>query len=418
MENKGEEKTEDVNSSTHGSHPQTERERGQGSTHPTPQVAVQDRNEQEEQAMFEAQLRSVVMTFQKLVENPRFANTYLNPVQHVLPPAEGEIQLTASRKGKEKVGHPEVPMVPSPRQVQAPMPRVEQESTLQVGPQVLPPPSFHPGYFGGGSVFQSMTGYTPPVQGYMPGTVFQGMQNVMPNPMYANMGLQPGFQSFQSGYGIPQHTFGMAGHETQPMATVFPGPEDVSTKIITFTSQGPWDVCILSANGAISNATLRHAGVSGGAVTYEGRFEILSLTGSFLLTESNGTRSRTGGLSVSLAGPDGRVMGGGVAGLLMAASPVQVVVGTFYTENRKIGGGEATSGIKTPTMGSTGTQPFLPQMNMNGVERMHDHNMGEPTGGEEQSRAYHVQSLDWGGHQFDADTRDDTEHAASSPSEP
>ncbi|MCO5581865.1 hypothetical protein L7F22_035754 [Adiantum nelumboides] len=110
MENRGEEKTEDVNSSTHGSHPQTERERGQGSTHPTPQVAVQDRNEQEEQAMFEAQLRSVVMTFQKLVENPRFANTYLNPVQHVLPPAEGEIQLTASRKGKEKVGHPEVPM--------------------------------------------------------------------------------------------------------------------------------------------------------------------------------------------------------------------------------------------------------------------------------------------------------------------
>lgn len=56
----------------------------------------------------------------------------------------------------------------------------------------------------------------------------------------------------------------------------------------------------------------------------QGRFEILSLSGSFLLTENAGTRSRTGGLSVSLAGPDGRVIGGGVAGLLMAASPVQV----------------------------------------------------------------------------------------------
>lgn len=37
-----------------------------------------------------------------------------------------------------------------------------------------------------------------------------------------------------------------------------------------------------------------------------------------------GTRSRTGGMSVSLASPDGRVVGGGVAGLLVTASPVQV----------------------------------------------------------------------------------------------
>ncbi|RRT74556.1 hypothetical protein B296_00015187 [Ensete ventricosum] len=41
-----------------------------------------------------------------------------------------------------------------------------------------------------------------------------------------------------------------------------------------------------------------------------GRFEILSLSGSFLLSESGGQRSRTGGLSVSLAGPDGRVVVG------------------------------------------------------------------------------------------------------------
>ena len=50
----------------------------------------------------------------------------------------------------------------------------------------------------------------------------------------------------------------------------------------------------------------------------------MSLSGSFLLSESGGQRSRTGGLSVSLAGPDGRVLGGGVAGILTAASPVLV----------------------------------------------------------------------------------------------
>lgn len=58
----------------------------------------------------------------------------------------------------------------------------------------------------------------------------------------------------------------------------------------------------------------------------QGRFEILSLSGSFMLSESGGTRSRSGGMSVSLAGPDGRVVGGGVAGLLIAASPVQVAI--------------------------------------------------------------------------------------------
>lgn len=36
------------------------------------------------------------------------------------------------------------------------------------------------------------------------------------------------------------------------------------------------------------------------------------------------TKSRSGGLSVSLAGPDGRVLGGGLAGMLVAAGPVQV----------------------------------------------------------------------------------------------
>lgn len=59
-------------------------------------------------------------------------------------------------------------------------------------------------------------------------------------------------------------------------------------------------------------------------VVFQGRFEILSLTGSFMPSENGGIRNRSGGMSVSLASPDGRVVGGGVAGLLVAASPVQV----------------------------------------------------------------------------------------------
>lgn len=56
----------------------------------------------------------------------------------------------------------------------------------------------------------------------------------------------------------------------------------------------------------------------------QGRFDILALSGSFVLSEAYGQRTRTGGLSITLSGPDGRVFGGVVAGLLVAASPVQV----------------------------------------------------------------------------------------------
>ncbi|PWZ40438.1 AT-hook motif nuclear-localized protein 10 [Zea mays] len=169
---------------------------------------------------------------------------------------------------------------------------------------------------------------------------------------------------------------GPAGAGFTPHLIFVKAGEDVSAKIMSFSQHGTRAVCILSANGAISNVTLRQSATSGGTVTYEvrilnatsyeypvhfdtdsqleyftarytgtaiqksdltdvyclycesslslGRFEILSLSGSFLLSENGGQRSRTGGLSVSLAGPDGRVLGGCVAGLLTAASPVQV----------------------------------------------------------------------------------------------
>ncbi|CAN1754964.1 AT-hook motif nuclear-localized protein 3 [Linum perenne] len=111
--------------------------------------------------------------------------------------------------------------------------------------------------------------------------------------------------------------------------------QDVSMKIMSFSSQSDRAICILSANGPISNVTLRQPTSSGGTLTYEGRFEILTLSGSYLLTETRGTKSRTGGMSISLSGPDGRVLGGGLAGLLIAAGPVQVVLASFIPGNQR-----------------------------------------------------------------------------------
>ncbi|CAN6859408.1 unnamed protein product [Brassica oleracea] len=109
--------------------------------------------------------------------------------------------------------------------------------------------------------------------------------------------------------------------------------EDVMMKVMPY-SQGSRAICILSATGSISNVTLRQAATSGGTLTYEGLFEILSLSGSFMPTENRGTRGWSGGMSISLAGPNGKIFGGGLAGMLIAASPVQVIMGSFVVMNQ------------------------------------------------------------------------------------
>lgn len=55
---------------------------------------------------------------------------------------------------------------------------------------------------------------------------------------------------------------------------------------------------------------------------HQGRFEIISLTGSYVRNELG---TRTGGLSVCLSNTDGQIIGGGVGGPLKAAGPVQVI---------------------------------------------------------------------------------------------
>ncbi|KAI3808341.1 hypothetical protein L1987_24290 [Smallanthus sonchifolius] len=134
--------------------------------------------------------------------------------------------------------------------------------------------------------------------------------------------------------------------------------EDVLGKLVWFSQNSTRALCILSASGTISNVTLQQTAISGGTVTYEGRFEILSLSGSFTASESDIQHSRIRGLTVALSGPDGRVLGGNVVGLLTAASPVQVIVGSFVPANRKqskergSNEAEAVNGSANPASGS------------------------------------------------------------------
>ncbi|KAK3200716.1 hypothetical protein Dsin_024131 [Dipteronia sinensis] len=145
--------------------------------------------------------------------------------------------------------------------------------------------------------------------------------------------------------------FGNLGEGFTPHVINVAAGEDVSHKIMVFMQQSKREICILSASGSISNASLRQPATSGGNITYEGRFEIVSLSGSYVRNESGG---RTGGLSVCLSSTDGQIVGGGVGGPLKAAGPVQVIVGTFLIDTKK----NVSTGLKNDASGSKLPSPI------------------------------------------------------------
>lgn len=142
-------------------------------------------------------------------------------------------------------------------------------------------------------------------------------------------GRPPGSGKMQQLASLGKWFLGSVGTGFTPHVIIIQPGEDVAARIMAFSQQGPRAVCIISATGAVSTATLHQDSDAGGVVTYEGRFEILCLSGSYLLLDDGGTRTRSGGLCIALCGPDHRVIGGSVGGVLTAAGTVQVIVGSF-----------------------------------------------------------------------------------------
>ena len=101
---------------------------------------------------------------------------------------------------------------------------------------------------------------------------------------------------------------------------------DIVDSIANFSHRRHHGVSILSGSGIVDNVTLRQPAAPGGVITLHGRFEILSLSGSFLPAPSPPGATR---LTVYLAGAQGQVVGGTVMGELVAAGPVMVIAATF-----------------------------------------------------------------------------------------
>ncbi|KAL6977385.1 hypothetical protein U1Q18_026185 [Sarracenia purpurea var. burkii] len=101
---------------------------------------------------------------------------------------------------------------------------------------------------------------------------------------------------------------------------------DIAESIANFAQRRHRGVSVLSGSGVVANVTLRQPAAPGSVITLHGRFEILSLSGSFFPSPSP---TGATGLTVYLAGGQGQVVGGIVVGALVASGPVMVVAATF-----------------------------------------------------------------------------------------
>ncbi|KAG7013371.1 AT-hook motif nuclear-localized protein 18, partial [Cucurbita argyrosperma subsp. argyrosperma] len=101
---------------------------------------------------------------------------------------------------------------------------------------------------------------------------------------------------------------------------------DIVDTLAAFARRRQRGVCILSATGTVANVTLRQPASPAAVISLHGRFEILSLSGSFLPPPAPPAAS---GLTVYLAGGQGQVVGGNVIGPLLASGPVIIMAASF-----------------------------------------------------------------------------------------
>ncbi|KAF5731672.1 putative DNA-binding protein ESCAROLA [Tripterygium wilfordii] len=150
---------------------------------------------------------------------------------------------------------------------------------------------------------------------------------------------------------------------------------DVMESVSTFARRRQRGVCILSGNGTVTNVTLRQPASPAAVVSLQGRFEILSLSGSFLPPPAPPAAS---GLTIYLAGGQGQVVGGSVVGPLLASGPVVVMAASFGNAAYERLPLEEDEGSAVQIPGSSGPlgSPGIPGQQQQQQQLLQDPNSG------------------------------------------
>lgn len=108
---------------------------------------------------------------------------------------------------------------------------------------------------------------------------------------------------------------------------------DIFETMATYAGKRQRGICILSGSGSVTNVSLRQPGAAGQVVSLQGKFEILSLSGSFMPTPAPPSPHAPPGatsLTIFLAVGQGQVVGGTVVGELTAVGEV-IVIASWFT---------------------------------------------------------------------------------------
>ncbi|XP_031125385.1 AT-hook motif nuclear-localized protein 17-like [Ipomoea triloba] len=136
-----------------------------------------------------------------------------------------------------------------------------------------------------------------------------------------------------------------------PYILEVPAGSDLVESVTRFCRKHNTGLCVLNGSGTVSNVTLRQPSSTPGAtVTFHGRFDILSISATVVPPNASFMYNGTGSaFTISLAGPQGQVVGGAVVGPLLSAGTVYLISATFNNpsyyrfpteeETRNSGGG-------------------------------------------------------------------------------
>ncbi|CAF1925567.1 BnaC05g49680D [Brassica napus] len=110
-----------------------------------------------------------------------------------------------------------------------------------------------------------------------------------------------------------------------PYILQVPSGNDVVASINRFCRERSIGLCLLSGSGSVADVTLRQPSPAppGSTITFHGKFDLLSVSAAFLPPPVSNS------FAVSLAGPQGQIIGGFVSGPLISAGPVFVVAASL-----------------------------------------------------------------------------------------